>query len=90
MSKASFEDFPSQLKNLRQRLEAADGPGAALQAHTMRGAAAALSAGGLRALAHAMERAGAAGELQDFAELLPRTAGEFERLKDSLRRAGWA
>jgi PAS domain S-box-containing protein len=88
--KGFLEDFPLQLNNLRQRLDAADGPGAALQAHAMRGAAATLSAGGLRALAQAMEQAGSAGELDNFGELLPRTANEFERLKSSLRRAGWA
>jgi len=87
--KGFLEDFPSQLNNLRKRLDAGDGPGAALQAHALRGAAAAVSAGGLRALAQAMERAGTAGKLDDFGELLPRAAGEFERLKSTLRHAGW-
>ncbi len=85
-----LEDFPSQLNNLRQRLGQRDAPGAALQAHAMRGAAAAISAGGLRALAQAMERAGKAGQLSDLDGLLPRAAGEFERLKCTLRHAGWA
>ena len=88
--KGFLEDFPSQLNNLRKRLHEADAPGAALQAHALRGAAAAVSAGGLRALAHAMERAGNAGKLDDFGELVPRAAGEFQRLKSALRHAGWA
>ena len=61
-----------------------------MQAHALRGAAAAVSAGSLRALAQAMERAGTAGDLDRFGELLPRAAGEFERLKSALRHAGWA
>jgi PAS domain S-box-containing protein len=88
--KGFLEDFPSQLNNLRKRLDAADAQGAALQAHRLGGAAAAVSAGGLRALAQAMERAGTGGKLEDFGTLLPRTAGEFERLKTSLEQAGWA
>jgi PAS domain S-box-containing protein len=82
-----LEDFPSRLNNLRQRLEAADGPGAAMQAHALAGAAAAVSAGGLRALARAMEHAGTGGKLGDFGGLLPNVADEFERLKSTLRHA---
>ncbi len=88
--KGFLEDFPSQLDKLRRRLDASDGSGAALQAHAMRGAAAAVSAGGIRALALAMEQSGRAGRLHDFDELLPRAAREFERLKDTLRHTGWA
>jgi PAS domain S-box-containing protein len=88
--KGFLEAFPSQLNHLRKRLDEGDGPGAAMQAHALRGAAAAVSAGSLRALAQAMERAGTAGDLDRFGELLPRAAGEFERLKSALRHAGWA
>ena len=88
--KGFLEDFPTQLNNLRRRLDAADGPGAAMQAHALRGAAAAVSAGSLRALAQSMERAGRAGQWDDFGGMLPRASGEFERLKSTLRRTGWA
>jgi PAS domain S-box-containing protein len=87
--RAFVEDFPSQLNNLRKSVDEADAPAAALHAHALRGAAATVSAGSLRALAQAMERAGKAGRLDDFGQLLPRAAGEFERLKLALRRAGW-
>jgi HPt (histidine-containing phosphotransfer) domain-containing protein len=60
-----------------------------LQAHTLKGSAATVSAGGLSAVALEMERAAGAGELEHFGELLPRTAEEFERLKTTLERAGW-
>jgi CheY-like chemotaxis protein/HPt (histidine-containing phosphotransfer) domain-containing protein len=83
-----LQDFPALLNQLRQRLDQADGPGAALQAHSLKGAAAAVSAGGLRHLAQAMEQAGKSGELDDFGELLPRTLDEFERFKIALRHAG--
>ena len=81
-------DFPCLLNELRMRLEAADAPGAALQAHSLKGAAAAVSAGGLRELAQAMERAGKSGELDNLGELLPRTLDEFEQFKSALRHAG--
>jgi PAS domain S-box-containing protein len=87
--KGFLEDFPSQLNILRKRLAEADGPGACLQAHTLKGSAATVSAGGLSAVALEMERAAGAGELEHFGELLPRTAEEFERLKTTLERAGW-
>jgi HPt (histidine-containing phosphotransfer) domain-containing protein len=81
-------DFPSLLNRLRQRLDAADGPGAALHAHSLKGAAAAVSAGGLHDLAQAMESAGNSGELDNFGQLLPRTLDEFEQFKSALRHAG--
>jgi PAS domain S-box-containing protein len=87
--KGFLENVPCVLHRLRKRFDEADGPGATLQAHSLKGAAAAVSAGGLRALAQAMERAGRAGEWNDFGELLPRTADEFARLKTELERAGW-
>ncbi len=85
-----LDDFPAQLTNLRKRLEEADGPGVASQAHALRGAAAAVSASGLRALAEALERAGKAGKLDDFGELLPRADREFARFRSALQHAGWA
>ncbi len=87
--KAFLGDFPSQLDTLRKRLAEADGPGARLQAHALKGSAATLSAGSLRAVALEMERAAGAGELERFGELLPRTVEEFERLKSALEHAGW-
>jgi CheY-like chemotaxis protein len=83
-----LQDFPALLHQLRQRLDQAGGPGAALQAHSLKGAAAAVSAGGLHDLAHAMEQAGKSGQLDDFDELLPRTLDEFEQFQIALRHAG--
>jgi len=74
---------------LRVRLDKADAPGARLQAHALKGAAATVAAEGLRAIALAMERAGSAGKLDQCAELLPRVVEEFERFKSVLERTGW-
>jgi PAS domain S-box-containing protein len=82
-------DVPSQLQNLRQRLEESDAPGARRQAHALKGAAATVSAQDLRAIALAIEQSGAAGELDQCNELLPRAIDEFERFKNTLERAGW-
>ena len=70
--KGFLQDVPSQLDNLRTRLDEADAPGARLQAHALKGAAATVAAEGLRAVALAMERAGNIGQLDHCGELLPR------------------
>jgi HPt (histidine-containing phosphotransfer) domain-containing protein len=74
---------------VRNRLDEADAPGAGSQAHTLQGAAATVAAEGLHAIALAMERAGAAGQLMRCGELLPCAVEEFERFKTTLERAGW-
>ncbi|MBZ5620075.1 MAG: PAS domain S-box protein [Acidobacteriia bacterium] len=88
--KAFLQDVPSQLNNLRARLDEADAPGARSHAHALKGAAATVSAEGLHAIARAIERAGTAGQLDLCVELLPRAVEEFERFKSTLERAGWS
>jgi HPt (histidine-containing phosphotransfer) domain-containing protein len=87
--KGFLEDFPSQLNILQKRLAEADGPGARLQAHALKGSAATISAPSLHAVALEMERAAAAGQLDRFGQILPRALEEFERLKGTLERAEW-
>jgi CheY-like chemotaxis protein len=87
--KGFLADVPSQLNKLRKQHAEADGPGARLQAHALKGSAATVSAGSLSAIALEMERAAGAGELDHFGELLPRVVEEFERLKRTLEHAGW-
>jgi HPt (histidine-containing phosphotransfer) domain-containing protein len=82
-------DCPSQLENLRKRIEEADAPGAGSQAHTLKGAAATVSAMGLHAIALQMEGAGKAGRLDRVGELLPRAIQEFRKLKRTAEHAGW-
>ena len=64
-------------------------PGARLQAHTLKGSAATVSACGLHAIAVEMEQAAGAGELDHVSEFLPRAAEEFEAFKSTLEDTGW-
>ena len=84
-----LQDFPSQLNTCGSDLDEADGPGVRLQAHTLKGSAAAVSANRLSAIALKMEQAASAADLDDFGELLPRAAEEFEQLKTTLDHASW-
>ncbi len=82
-------DFPSQLNNLRRRLEQSDAPGAHSQLHTIRGAAATVSAESLLAVALAMAQPGENTLLGRCGELLPRATEEFDRFRNNLERNGW-
>jgi HPt (histidine-containing phosphotransfer) domain-containing protein len=76
-----LQDVPNQLVNLRKLLDQGDLPGLRLQAHTMKGAAATLSAGSLRDSANAMQQAAMGDDLEGSAELLPRMEEQFEQLR---------
>ena len=67
----------------------ADGAGARLQAHALRGSAATVSACSLSAIAAKMEETAGAGEWGRFGTLLPRAVEEFELLKSTLEHVGW-
>ena len=84
-----LQDAPSQMSNLRARLDEADAPGVRLQAHALKGAAATVAAERLRAAALELEGAGATGQLDHCAELLRRVTEEFERFKAEVDLAGW-
>jgi PAS domain S-box-containing protein len=83
-----LSDVPSQLNNLRRRLEEADAPGVRMQAHALKGAAAAVSAEDLRAIALAMEHSSKADQLDHCRELLPQAVEEFKRFKSALDATG--
>jgi len=85
-----LNDVPSQLNKLQQRLDQADAPGFKMQAHALKGAAATVAAGDLRAIALAMEQCGKAGQLDGCGQLLPRAVQEFERFQSTLEQTGWA
>jgi len=84
-----LQAVPSQLSSLRSRLDDADASGARAQAHALKGAAATVAAEDLRAVALAMERAGAAGQLDHCDGLFPHAVEEFERFKSTVEQAGW-
>jgi CheY-like chemotaxis protein/HPt (histidine-containing phosphotransfer) domain-containing protein len=79
-------DVPSQLSQLRQRLDEGDAAGARSMAHALKGAAATVSAEGLYAIALAMEES---GQLDRCADLLPRLVEEFRRFKSAFELAKW-
>lgn len=83
------EDIPVQLFNLRKNLECGDAAGARRNAHTLKGAAAMVSANGLRAVAWEAEQAAAAGRLDTVAALAPSIEQQAERFKAALALAGW-
>jgi PAS domain S-box-containing protein len=87
--KGFIEDMPFQLNNLRKVLDGADARGTRFHAHTLKGAAATVSAESLREVALAIERAGDAGQWDQCGELIPRAREEFERFKSFLEHAGW-
>jgi len=87
--RAFLNDIPSQLEMLRKQLEGGDAPSARRQAHTIKGAAANLSAGRLRAAALEAEEAAKAGQLANLAALLPAVEHEFERVKAVMGRSDW-
>jgi HPt (histidine-containing phosphotransfer) domain-containing protein len=76
-----LREVPNQLANLRKLLDKGDLPGLRLQAHTVKGAAATLSAGELRDSANAMHEAATADDLEGSVELLPRMEEQFKQLR---------
>jgi PAS domain S-box-containing protein len=84
-----LQDAPSRLDDLRARLDEADAPGARLQAHALKGAAATVGAESLQAIFRNMEQAANHRQLAQCHELLPRAVDEFERFKRALESAGW-
>jgi PAS domain S-box-containing protein len=82
-------DAPKQLRTLKNKLNDGDADGARLQAHTLKGAAATISAGALRALCVEMQKAAAAKDMTHALALLPRLQEQFELLQRSLEHVEW-
>jgi PAS domain S-box-containing protein len=83
------EDFPARMNVMGKRLIEKDGRGVHLQAHTLKGSAATVSACSLSAVAREMEHESNAGRLEHFDTLVSRACEEFERLKTTWEHAGW-
>jgi PAS domain S-box-containing protein len=84
-----IQDAPSQLDNLRVRLDEFDAPGMRLQAHTLKGSAATVGAEALRWVALALETAATDGRLDDCRDLLPEATNEFDRFRRTVVHEGW-
>ncbi|HEY2013848.1 MAG TPA: response regulator, partial [Bryobacteraceae bacterium] len=84
-----LEDLPTQLRLLRQQFADGDAVSTRRQAHALKGAAANLSAGRLRAMAFQAEQAAMSGQLAKLAEILPMVEGEAEELQKVLKQTAW-
>ena len=82
-------DVPAQVQKLEKLIEAGDAERVRLQAHTLKGAAATVSALALQHIGSQMERASMDGDLNRAALLLPSLKVEFDRLKVALSESGW-
>ena len=87
---AFLEDAPRQLLALEQFVLAGDAVGARRQSHTLKGAAATLSAESFRAICLEAQQAAEKNDLQLLSSLMPRLHQEFEFLKAALQQSGWA
>jgi two-component system sensor histidine kinase/response regulator len=81
-------DMPRQLDSLKNKLEHGDAPGARVQAHALKGAAATISAEALREVCLEAQNAAASMELSRALALLPRLQQQFELLKAALHQSG--
>jgi CheY-like chemotaxis protein/HPt (histidine-containing phosphotransfer) domain-containing protein len=86
---AFVSDAPRQLRTLKAMLEAGDAQGARLQAHTLRGATATVSAEALRTLCCEAQEAASAGNLHRALALVPRLEEQFKLLLATLKQSGW-
>ena len=86
---AFLQDLPSQLDDLRLRFGERDESGIRFRVHTLKGAAAAVSATNLRAVMADMERAVATSRIDECGLLLVRANREFIRFRKSIEKSSW-
>ena len=84
-----LNDFPGQLRILKDKLADGDARGVQMQAHALKGASATVSAPALRALFSEMQQEAAAGQLAGAAARYSRMEEQFELLKSTLKQSGW-
>jgi len=84
ISRAFVEDMPKQIEALRGFLDASNAPGAFRQAHTIKGAAAAVGGEALMKLACKLEQAGQAGDLNTVKVALGDLQYQFDQLSKAM------
>lgn len=84
-----LSDTPRQLLILKAKLEEGDAQGVRMQAHSLKGAAATLSAEAMRTICFEMQEAAAAKELNRASALLPQLEEQYELLEAALKESGW-
>jgi signal transduction histidine kinase/CheY-like chemotaxis protein len=87
IARTFLADIPHRVEALRNHLDARDSKGIACQAHTIKGASAAVGCDSLRRLAQALEKAGKASELESARPILESLGDEFERIKKAIEES---
>ena len=75
---------------MKSKLEAGDAEGVQLLAHSLKGAAATMSAEALRAVSAEVQKAAAGEKLAQAQEMVPQLEQQFRMLKKALQEWGWA
>jgi len=84
-----LHDLPHQLTLIRQGLDRHDADALRIQAHTLRGASATVSAYRLQEIASAMEHTLSAGDLDGCAVLYGDARDAFDDFRMAVRDGGW-
>jgi len=79
-----LEDMPGELKILKGFVENGRAHEAGAQAHKIKGAAANVAGEALREIAHAMEQAGKAGDMEALGKWMPELETRFLQLKSDM------
>lgn len=82
-----LENFPTEIAELKARVEAGDPVRTEALAHKIKGAAANISGGVLSGLAFEIEKAARAGDLFPISHFLPELEREFVRFKRAVERS---
>ena len=82
--KGFLKDTPGRIEALQGHLAAGDARSADLQAHTIKGAAGYVGGNALHTVAHELERATRAGDLEAGRACLAPLEREFHRLKEAI------
>jgi len=84
-----LNDAPAQLRALKKLIEVGDAKGVSLQAHSLKGAAATVSAPAVRQVSLQLEQAAAAGNLPPATSLLTELTQQLEKFRTALTQSGW-
>jgi len=82
---AFVQDMPCRIASLKKLLDRGDAPGAALEAHSIKGAAANVGGDALRAAAYAIEIAADSGDLCSAKAALPTLKDQFNDLECAIK-----
>ncbi len=85
--KEFLSDIPVQINTMKTFIEQANADQAGAQAHKIKGAAGNLSAGVLQDIAHAMEKAGKADDMESLKRLILKLEKSFDELKTVMEKA---